>query len=245
MCTVAFVPLSGGGYLIGHNRDERPVRAPGEPPREVTLGRCRVLAPRDPEAGGTWIAVNDAGITVCILNAADPHPQRLPAEPRSRGLIVRDLACVTALERVHRSLAETPEVLARTRAFHVVAVEPGAAGARVGRFRWDGAETAWEESEAPALFVSSLLHPAEVERERGARWRHRLAKGALDRDTLAAFLAAHEPERGPLSVCMHRDDAGTVSRTIVEVTREAVVMGYQQGPPCTPAGPETRSVLER
>ena len=50
--------------------------------------------------------------------------------------------------------------------------------------------------------------------------------------------SGHEPVRGPLSVCMHRDGAGTVSRTLVEVTPEAAAMRYLAGPPCTPRGPE-------
>ena len=245
MCTVAFVPLSAGGYLLGHNRDERPGRAPGEPPRHLDGTPCRALAPRDPDAGGTWIAVNAAGVTVCVLNAADTQPERLPPAPRSRGLVVRDLACVSSLEeaRVH---LEGSDALGITRAFHLVAVEPGwqtGSAARVGRFRWDGAATRWETGDAPALFVSSLLHPEDVERERSAGWRARVAQGALDGAGVAGFLASHQPERGRLSVCMHRDDAGTVSRTLVEVSRGVARMRYQPGPPCTPTGPEVLAEL--
>ena len=143
MCTVAFVPLPGGGYLLGHNRDERQGRAPGEPPRLLDLPGCRALAPRDPEAGGTWIALNEAGVTVCVLNAAERLPDRLPARPRSRGLLVRDLACATSLATARVRLDAAGSVLRRTRAFHLVVVEPGwvAPGPpRVGRFRWDGVE---------------------------------------------------------------------------------------------------------
>lgn len=240
MCTVAFVPLPGGGYLVGHNRDERPSRPPGEPPLEISRARCGVLAPRDPEAGGTWIAVNGSGVTVCILNAADRRPERLPAKPRSRGLIVRDLACASGLEEVRRTLAASADLLARTRAFHVVAAETGP---RVGRFRWDGAETSWEESTSPVLFVSSLLQPDEVESARATRWRRAVLLSSLDQEALGVFLASHEPERGPMSVCMHRDDAGTVSRTLVEVAAGRAVMRYLPGPPCAPTGAEKVSVL--
>jgi hypothetical protein len=240
MCTVAFVPLPGGGYLLGHNRDERRGRAPGQPPSLLELPGCRALAPRDPEAGGTWIALNGAGVTVCVLNAAERRPERLPGTPRSRGLLVRDLACAPSLAAARARLERAADVLAVTRAFHLVVAEPGA---RVGRFRWDGVEKAWEQGDAPALFVSSLLQPVEVERERSAGWRARMAGGPLDRDALAAFLSGHEPERGPRSVCMHREDAGTVSRTLVEVTAEGSAMRYQPGPPCTPSGPEAHSTF--
>lgn len=239
MCTVAFVPLPAGGYLLGHNRDERPARAHGQPPRLLETSPCRALAPRDPDAGGTWITVNAAGVTVCVLNAAEGNPRRLPAQPRSRGLIVRDLACVGGLDEARRWLEEAREVLDWTRAFHLVAVEPGrheGGHARVARFRWDGQEADWEASDGPALFVSSLLQPAQVEEERRGRWRARTQTGPLDATALAAFLASHEPARGPLSVCMHRDGAGTVSRTLVEVTPGAAVMRYLPGPPCEGKG---------
>jgi hypothetical protein len=120
-----------------------------------------------------------------------------------------------------------------------VAVEPGRherSHARVARFRWDGQEADWESSHGPALFVSSLLQPAQVEEERRGRWRARTQRGPLDATALAAFLASHEPARGPLSVCMHRDGAGTVSRTLVEVTPGAAVMRYLPGPPCEGKG---------
>ena len=240
MCTVAFVPLPAGGYLLGHNRDERAARPAGEAPRLLQTPRCRALAPRDPEGGGTWIALNAHGVTVCVLNAAEARPERLPDKPRSRGLIVRDLACVHGIDEARLWLEEAREVLAWTRAFHLVAAEPGprSATARVARFRWDGLEADWETGEGPGLFVSSLLQPVEVERERSARWRARAAAGPLDGEALAAFLAGHDPARGPLSVCMHRHDAGTVSRTLVEVTRKGATMRYWPGPPCTPSGPE-------
>jgi len=241
MCTVAFVPLPAGGYLLGHNRDERRSRPAGQPPRPLEGARCRALAPRDPEAGGTWISLNGAGVTVCVLNAVESNSRRLPAAPRSRGLVVRDLACVGGLEAARVWLEEAREVLAWTRAFHLVAVEPGwrtGGTARFACFRWDGMEADWETGEGPALFVSSLLQPVEVERERRARWQARTEAGAVDAAAMATFLASHEPARGPLSVCMHRDGAGTVSRTLVEVTPEGAGMRYLAGPPCTGKGPE-------
>ena len=245
MCTVAFVPLAAGGYLLGHNRDERSARRPGEAPRLLGSARCRALAPRDPEGGGTWIVLNAAGVTVCALNAAEANPARLPAEPRSRGLIVRDLACVRGIDEARVWLEEAREVLAWTRAFHLVTAEPGwrTGTARVARFRWDGLEADWETAEEPALFVSSLLQPAEVERERSARWRAHAEAGPIDGAALAAFLASHEPARGPLSVCMHRREAGTVSRTLVEVVPGGATMRYRPGPPCAPSGPETVGTL--
>ena len=60
---------------------------------------------------------------------------------------------------------------------------------------------------------------------------------------LARWLTSHEPERGPLSVCMHRPEARTVSRTLVEVAGDSAAMRYLDGSPCEPAAPEVRRTL--
>ena len=200
MCTVAFVPLPAGGYLLGHNRDERPARAPGQPPVLLEAARCRALAPRDPDAGGTWITVNAAGVTGCVPNAAEGTARRLPAEPRSRGLIVRDLACVAGVDEARVWLEEAREVLEWTRAFHLVAVEPGwrtGGAARIARFRWDGQEADWETGGGPTLFVSSLLQPAEVERERTIERRTYVIPGRGESGAAAAGWTTRRPPGGP------------------------------------------------
>jgi len=46
------------------------------------------VAGLDPAAGGTWLGVNAAGLIVAVTNRPKSD---LPPEPRSRGLLVRDL----------------------------------------------------------------------------------------------------------------------------------------------------------
>src|SRR5208337_155009 len=47
---------------------------------------------------------------------------------------------------------------------------------------------------------------------------------------------SHEPERGAFSICVHRDDAGTLSYTEVQCDAERVSVGYSPGYPCESSG---------
>lgn len=53
--------------VVASNRDERRDR-PSAPPGLFVGERRRILSPRDREAGGTWIGVNDLGLFVGLTN---------------------------------------------------------------------------------------------------------------------------------------------------------------------------------
>jgi len=68
MCTIIIAQhrVTGFPLVVGHDRDElvsRPWLAPARRPDAPG-----VLAPRDVQAGGIWIGVNDAGLVVAITN---------------------------------------------------------------------------------------------------------------------------------------------------------------------------------
>lgn len=248
MCTVAILPVDGGHYLLGHNRDEKKGRGRARAPGEAVEWDGRLcLAPVDPDGGGSWILVNDAGLTVCLLNAAEDDPSRLPARPTSRGLVVTALAGCSSATQVEESLARMRAGLASTRAFHLIAVEPrpGSGSPDIVRIAWNGSELASSRLSAPALFVSNPSRQEEAEQARGDSFHRFLAESGESRiDNLRAWLANHEPSRGPLSTCMHREEAGTVSRTLVSVTAGETAMFYTDGAPCDPASGETRTSFQ-
>jgi uncharacterized protein with NRDE domain len=88
MCLLAlFYRLVDDAFLVvGANREESYARG-GEPP-QILDGACRAVGGRDPVAGGTWLAVNEHGVLIAVLNRPKINA---PATPRSRGLLVRDL----------------------------------------------------------------------------------------------------------------------------------------------------------
>ncbi|MCI0459803.1 MAG: NRDE family protein [Gemmataceae bacterium] len=88
MCLLAlfFRAVDDAPLIAGANREESYAR-PGEPPRLLD-GPCRAAAGIDPTAGGTWLGVNEFGVLAAVTNR--PRAS-VPAQPRSRGLLVRDL----------------------------------------------------------------------------------------------------------------------------------------------------------
>jgi uncharacterized protein with NRDE domain len=72
--------------VVAANRDEQHGR-PAEKPALRGDGRWPVVAPRDAQAGGTWIGVNSLGLLAAVTNR--PTRSRDDAR-RSRGLLVLD-----------------------------------------------------------------------------------------------------------------------------------------------------------
>jgi hypothetical protein len=232
VCTSTWL-IRADGYELFFNRDESVRRGLALPPERLELEGVRVLAPRDADAGGTWIGVNERGLAVALLNGADRRgaTETEGADARrSRGLLVTELLAAPTAAAALARLAEVS--LDRYRGFLLAVFAPGAAPeARL----WDGEALAAVAAQAPLASSSLDRTRAQTERERTYR---RVVGDAPERAALAAFQRSHEPERGPWSPCMHRADASTVSATEVRVDARAVALRYAGGPPCThPFGP--------
>jgi hypothetical protein len=95
MCTVSFIP-SGNSYFFTCSRDERADRPLAVFPEIYEHNGNKILYPKDPKAGGSWIAVNESGHAVVLLNGAikPHHPE--PPYRKSRGLVVLDLVAQTS-----------------------------------------------------------------------------------------------------------------------------------------------------
>ena len=252
MCTVTFLPgLPRGGYLLATNRDESPRRRPALPPFAAQIGGRLVLSPRDGDAGGTWVGVDEHGFALTILNGDGVPAAPPPAEAVSRGQLVTELlerrTPVEVLGELHRRSAagELP-----FKPFKLVAVAPGADGAaaRLWRADWDGRALSFSELTGPQCITSSTFEPEAVARARGAAFagfvdgaRASLRVDASEEEVDALAEALHEfhashapgaPDGDAYSVCMHRAEARTVSSTLLVVDAGEVRMDYQAGWPC-------------
>jgi transport and Golgi organization protein 2 len=225
VCTLSF-RRDAHGYELFFSRDERRERAVAAAPRLQQIDGVRFLAPSDPEGGGTWLAANDCGVTLALLNRYGVAARG--GEFESRGALVLGLASARTVDEVETRLRARD--LARHRPFDLAAFAPGAP---VTRFGWDGSELEIECA-ARAPFTSSAVADAEARTARRARFAalcgDEPASGNLER-----FHREHAPERGALSTCMHRADAKTVSLSRVQVTRDRVALAYAAGSPCQAA----------
>jgi len=228
MCTLSWVPQPAG-YALAMNRDERRARAAGTPPTRREIDSVLLLAPLDPEAGGSWISVNDRGLTLALLNRYEDTPHDAGKVFVSRGLLVLELATVTSPSEAEAALESRN--LARYRPFTLVCVGP-APSAR--RLEWNGSGLRRSAIEVPGLLAtSSGVDQHGAERERAALFRAAAAGPAgLTPAGLAELHRSHVPERGPCSVCMHREDAVTVSCALIAVTPEEVRFHQIEGSPC-------------
>ena len=128
MCTVSYISRKNGCFITS-NRDEHISRPVAIGPHENVLNSIKVLFPKDPQAGGTWFAMNEFGAVAVLLNGAFVnHERRLPYL-RSRGLIV--LEVIASME---------PQTLLQT--MDLIGIEPFTLvlfdGQELVEFRWDG-----------------------------------------------------------------------------------------------------------
>jgi uncharacterized protein with NRDE domain len=87
MCTVTYAPIDGG-FVVTSNRDEYHQRET-DPPTRRDKG---LYYPKDATAGGSWIAANNQGYVVCLLNGAFDKHKHHPPYSKSRGKIVLEAA---------------------------------------------------------------------------------------------------------------------------------------------------------
>jgi hypothetical protein len=225
VCTVSLVTWAGGLRLVS-NRDEQRSRPASLPPRLVDRGGVRIIMPIDPASGGTWIAVNELGLAIALLNVNPPdRPAALP--PRSRGEIVPALAALTTLDDVAAAAAAidfrdyAPFRLVCAGGGDVLQIAPAAS--LLHRASID----------APIMFTSSGLGDERVEGPRRELFARILFDGDAAEDRRARQDEFHEhrwSDAPHLSVFMERADACTVSRTVVEIGEERVALTYSAPP---------------
>jgi hypothetical protein len=102
MCMMALLYKTARGtpVLVAANREERfdrPTQAP-----KIQPGTPRVICGIDRKAGGTWLGVNQYGLFAAVTNR---RKSLVPAEPRSRGLLCRELLNFRAAKEAARHAA--------------------------------------------------------------------------------------------------------------------------------------------
>lgn len=245
MCTViaALGVWPGKPLVIAANRDEALDR-PAIPPQVWPVGEVaarRVLAPRDLQAMGTWLGLNDAELFVAITNRrARPDPSR-----RSRGeLVFAALGQASPAAAVAAIRTRDPRDY---NPFHLLV-----AGRAGGRVIWADGERFHELELGPGVhWVTERSFGAgaskrhrlldaladELARARApspARWRELLAEHGLGRRGGPAEPGALAVRLDALCVHARPLNYGTRSSTYVELGLEArsARLLHADGRPC-------------
>ena len=227
MCTVTFI-AQRNGYCLGMNRDEKLTRADGLPPtRHKANGRV-VLSPSEP-SGGTWIALNDSGASLALINWYSVT-NRVDGSALSRGAVVKTVGAVDSSECADARLRELP--LKRINPFRLIGIFP--ASGEIVEWCWNLKRLA--RRKAPwrtQQWISSGFDEPAAQRARGREFRHALEHTSAPRlSWLRKLHSSHTPHLGPFSTCMHRSDAATVSYTEISVSSRTATMRYHAGAPC-------------
>lgn len=227
MCTVSFLPHSRGFYL-GMNRDELLTRPAAHPPRLIAHKGVTAIHPGEPE-GGTWIGISEHGICLALVNW-HAVPQVAAGKLVSRGIIIPRLLPTRSLEELRSELMDMH--LCNTAPFRLIAL--ALHERRLIEVRWDGRQIeevphAWEAHH----WFSSGYDEEGARIKRGAVCREAWREPDAGRlQWLRRLHASHKPERGPFSICMHREEAATVSYTEIDATPNQATMSYLPGPLC-------------
>jgi uncharacterized protein with NRDE domain len=240
VCTLAiyFRTLPDCPLLVAANRDEQYDR-PSAPPGLLT-NSPKIIAGRDLRAGGTWLGVNENGVLAAMLNRrVNSHNTPFPGG-RSRGLL-----CVDLLRC--RSAAEAESFIQDHQGpynpFTALVADRSAA-----HVSYNVGEKIMTQNLAPGLHVFSSaaefdLHSAKADRayKLFGEFGKNLSAGDGNPESVLALRSVLGDHSLPLgstdagdAICVHRDNSGTVSSSIVLFTpsKSRFQMLHCAGAPC-------------
>ncbi|WP_394182647.1 NRDE family protein [Marinomonas posidonica] len=233
MCSVSWC-LNDHGYQIYFNRDEQKTRPVALPPKRLHFSGVEVLMPIDPVGRGSWISTNNAGLSLCLLNN---YQGKMPATPLiSRGLLLSRLAKHTCLNDVEQALRNIR--LNKFAPFILLSFDLSLCEGQtsVRAFHWDGEAFSIGTMASPVFSSAVALGP--VTEYRNATYQDTVGSEASHAARMA-FHCHHHAEQGYKSICLHREDAQTVSFTHVSVTPTEQYMSYVAGSPCNHLTPSS------
>src|SRR5437870_7512502 len=241
MCTlIAFWrSVPGYGIVIGMNRDESSMR-PADPPA-VLDGTPRIVAPRDRQAGGTWLGGSGTGLVVALSNRRG----RTSPSARSRGQLVLDALRQPSVAGVDVFLQR--EVREHEYNFWNLF---SASSKELRFFRFDGELSMNRGHEGLNVLTNeggNVSTDPKVQLVQGllAKTTARSIEDVIR--ALQSALRTHASGAGAVGLCVHFQGGGTVSSTILALSNadpgENVLL-YADGSPCTTPYRDYRDVVQ-
>lgn len=226
MCLLALMHrvVEDAPLIVGANREELFSRG-GEPP-QVLVGPGTAVGGLDPASGGTWLGMNARGVLVAVTNRPKSQP---PEQPRSRGLLVRDLlACPTAKIAADAAARELDRN--RYAGCNLVCADVENA------FVLQAADWLRVRLLPPGLHVLTAhdVNDAGDRRLGHALWWLTQRRYDCAADCVAALKElCGQTGNGDPPICIRKEDRGTVSSSIVVLRRPLKLSVYlhAQGPP--------------
>ncbi|MBL0870947.1 MAG: NRDE family protein [Phycisphaerales bacterium] len=236
MCTLTIIPALAhhSPARLVMSRDEQRSRARALPPRIIEPGpHANVphrIMPTDPQSGGTWIALNSAGLVFALLNVNPPADVAAPRTARptfSRGVIIPHISTHTTLNRA--ASAALALDFDRFPPFRLIITDGTQLIELVSSINGPTLHHTPNLS-APFFATSSGLGDHHVDQPRRDLFNQLITSAKpVDRpEAQAAFHLSVFNQAPQISVLMSRPDASTVSITAVDLHPTRLVMRYHE-----------------
>ena len=234
VCTlIAFVGCwAEAPLIVAANRDERLSRASSGP--KAWKGEAFV-APRDEEAGGTWLGLHRDGLFVGVTNRAGTTRDPLL---RSRGALVVEALRLGSARRVHDAFASGALDGRAFNPFHLFYADlTGDAFVT-----WFDGSAVHRQPVSRGLFIVTERSLGGDDHGRTERVRSTLdpllSGGAAPRlEEIAPALRAHDENDRIASTCIHVPELGYGTRSSLLLDVRPGLSGsrllWAEGPPCT------------
>ncbi|MDA8049614.1 MAG: NRDE family protein [Rhodospirillales bacterium] len=231
MCTVVLriAPEEDFPLILAANRDERTDR-PWDPPSVWWPAHPDIIGGRDGSAGGTWMAMNGAGVVACVLN----RPGSLGPAPgkQSRGML--PLAALAAADaRAAAGLIAGLEAV-KFRSFNLVLAD--ARSAIFQRSNGEGRVETW--ALPPGVHMVTAHDPDDVDSPRVLRYlpRFRAAPAPSpaggEWESWRSILADRSGPPGSEINVPERAGFGTICSSLVAIPRSgSPIWLFAAGPP--------------
>lgn len=219
MCTVTYIPTNDG-CIITSNRDEKITRERALSPQEYLIEGKKIIFPKDPKAGGTWVAHNETKIIVLLNGAQEKHISK-PNYRKSRGLIVLDLMTTEKTIDCWKNID-----LSDIEPFTIVLFEKS----KLTQLQWNEVEKSTTEFDSKQFHIwsSSTLYSKEI-REQRKEWFQNFikSKNAPTPEEILYFHQFTESENKEFGLQINRNDVlKTISITQCKVTNDIIKMEY-------------------
>jgi hypothetical protein len=208
MCTVTYLPKNENCFILTSNRDEDLSRPSALPISNYTIHNKEVYFPKDPKAGGTWIA-KGKDFTVCLLNGAFvPHKSKGNYR-KSRGLVVLDFFNYSSQYEFIEKYDFTD-----IEPFSLLFVKHQDDNLGLCELKWDGEKTHHlnHDSSLPHIWSSVTLYSEAVVKEREA-WFYDWVKNneVFTKDNILMFHHFGGTGNQQNDIVMNRNQKRTVS----------------------------------
>ncbi|WP_317899596.1 NRDE family protein [Aurantibacillus circumpalustris] len=217
MCTVTYLPKGDTSFILTSNRDEDLSRPSALPINSYTIHNKEIYFPKDPKAGGTWIAKGN-DFTVCLLNGAFVPHKSEGNYRKSRGFVLLDFF---KYETQYDFIANYD--FKDIEPFSLIFVRHQDNKRGLCELKWDGIKTHHLNHDAslPHIWSSVTLYSEEVVKERET-WFYDWVKEneIFTKDTILMFHHFGGTGDQKNDIVMNRSQKRTVSICCVNKINE-------------------------